>query len=64
MDGRPYSKLIEILQSTLRQVERDAILKPADADLAQLKATLERTIASLTSTTRITDAEISERNEN
>jgi hypothetical protein len=60
MVGRPYSKLIEILQSTLRQVERDAVLKPEDKDLAKLKTTLERTIASFDSRRGTNDADLSE----
>jgi len=54
---KPYSKLIEILQSTLRQVERDAVLEPADEDLKRLKTALERTITSLDSRMSITDAD-------
>ena len=57
MIEKPYSKLIEILQSTLRQVERDAVLEPADEDLKRLKTALERTITSLDSRMSITDAD-------
>jgi len=60
---KPYSKLIEILQSTLRQVERDAVLEPADDDLKRLKIALERTITGLDSRMSITDADPSESHE-
>ena len=63
MIEKPYSKLIEILQSTLRQVERDAVLEPADEDLKRLKTALERTITTLDSRMSITDADPSESHE-
>jgi hypothetical protein len=49
MSAKPYSKLIDILRSTLQQVEKDTSGKAADGRLNEVKLSLKRTIDSLES---------------
>ena len=44
--SRPYSKVVEMLQCLLQQAEKDAALKPNDADLKAHVIRLRRSLAS------------------
>lgn len=47
MNPRPYSALIEIIRSTLKQLEKDASRNPTDRNLAELKRSLQNALEDL-----------------